>query len=68
MGCHFLLLGIFLAQGLNLGFLHFSLIFYRLSHQGKAEESRLYLRTRKLHTEVGCSNVLFGKIPPVWGD
>ena len=32
VGCHFLLQGIFLIQGLNLGVLHCRQILYRLSH------------------------------------
>ena len=34
VGCHFLLQGIFLTQGLNLGFLHYRQLLYHLSHQG----------------------------------
>ena len=34
VGCHFLLQGIFLTQGSNLGFSHCRQIFYHLSHQG----------------------------------
>ena len=34
-GCHFLLQGIFLIQGLNLGLLHWRQILYHLSHQGR---------------------------------
>ena len=34
VGCHFLLQGIFLSQGLNLGFLHCQQIVYGLSYQG----------------------------------
>ena len=34
MGCHFLLQGIFMTQGLNLGLLHCRWILYSLSHQG----------------------------------
>ena len=34
MGCHFLLQGNFLTQGLNPGLLHCRQILYRLSHQG----------------------------------
>ena len=33
MGCHFLLQGIFLTQGSNLGLLHYRKILYHLSHQ-----------------------------------
>ena len=38
VGCHFLLQGIFLTQGLNLGLLHCSHIFYSLSHQGNSKK------------------------------
>ena len=34
VGCHALLQGIFLTQGLNLGLLHCRQILYHLSHQG----------------------------------
>ena len=34
VGCHFLLQGIFLSQGSNLGLLHYRQILYHLSHQG----------------------------------
>ena len=34
VGCHFLLQGIFLTQGLNPGLLHCRQTLYRLSHQG----------------------------------
>ena len=34
VGCHFLLQGIFLTQGSNLGLLHCRRILYQLSHQG----------------------------------
>ena len=34
MGSHFLLQGIFLTQGLNLGFLHCRQILYHLNYQG----------------------------------
>ena len=34
MGCHFLLQGIFLTQGLNLHFLHWQADSLSLSHQG----------------------------------
>ena len=38
MGCHFLLLGIFLAQRWNLGLLHCrQIFFYHLSHQGSSD-------------------------------
>ena len=35
VGCHFLLQGIFLTQGLNPGLLHCKQILDRLSHQGR---------------------------------
>ena len=34
VGCHSLLQGIFLTQGLNLGLLHCRQILYRMNHQG----------------------------------
>jgi len=34
VGCHFLLQGIFLTQGLNPGLQHWGQMFYYLSHQG----------------------------------
>ena len=37
VGCHFLLQGIFLTQGLNLGLLHCRRFLYRLSHQGRCQ-------------------------------
>ena len=40
VGCHFLLQGIFLTQGLNLGLLHCRQILYSLSHQGSCRESQ----------------------------
>ena len=36
-GCHFLLQGIFLTQGSNLGLLHCRQILYCLSHQGSSD-------------------------------
>ena len=36
MGCHFLLQGIFLTQGSNLGLLYSRQILYRLSYQGRS--------------------------------
>ena len=35
VGCHSLLQGIFLTQGLNLGLLHCRYILHLVSHQGK---------------------------------
>ena len=37
VGCHFLLQGIFLTQGLNPGLLHCRQTLYHLSHQGNSE-------------------------------
>ena len=37
MGCHFLLQGIFLTQGLNLGLPHCRQMLYPLSHQGEKD-------------------------------
>ena len=39
VGCQFLLQGIFLIQGLNLGLLYCRQILYRLSHQGSPKET-----------------------------
>ena len=39
VGCHSLLQGIFLTQGLNPGLLHCRLILYHLSHQGSPKET-----------------------------
>ena len=41
MGCHALLQGIFLTQGLNLGVLNCRQILYHLSHQGSLTEKTL---------------------------
>ena len=40
MGCHFLLQGIFLTQGSNLGLLHFRQTLYYLSHHGSPKKHR----------------------------
>ena len=42
VGCHFLLQGIFLTQGLNPGLLHYRQILYRLSHQEDKCISKLF--------------------------
>ena len=52
VGCHFLLQGIFLAEGSNLCFLcllHCRQILYPLSHQGSPQMSRT--QSKSLHTE-----------------
>ena len=41
VGCHFLLQGIFLTQGLNPGLLQCRQILYRLSHQGTSDSSSI---------------------------
>ena len=40
VGCQFLLQGIFLNEGLNLGFLHCRQILYHLCYQGKSEKKK----------------------------
>ena len=42
VGCHFLLQGIFLTQGLNPGLLHYRQIPYHLSHQGSPEMGQVH--------------------------
>ena len=44
VGCHFLLQGLFLIQGLNLGLLHCRQILYRLCHQGSGVITRSSLQ------------------------
>jgi len=39
VGCHFLLQGIFLTQGSNLGLLHCRWVLYCMSHQGSLKYS-----------------------------
>ena len=41
VGYHFLLQGIFLTQGLNLGFLYCRQILYHLSHPGKPKLNKV---------------------------
>jgi len=47
VGCHFLLQGIFLTQGSNLGLPHFRQILYQLSHEGKTRERRMAKKSLK---------------------
>ena len=47
VGCHFLLQGIFLTQGWNLGLLHCRPILYHLSHQGSHPRWGLSLKKKK---------------------
>ena len=46
VGCHALLQGIFLTQGLNPGLPHCRWILYHLSHQGRVNNTILCLRER----------------------
>ena len=48
--CHFLLQGIFLAQGSKPGLLYCRQLLYHLSHQGSPVESNLMIRPEKLVT------------------
>ena len=48
MGCHFLLQGIFLTQGLNLGLLHRRQVLYHLSHQGNPMQWALFFFLNEL--------------------
>ena len=53
VGCHFLLQGIFLTQGLNPGLLHCRQLLYNLTHQGSP--SHLHPQTLdKWHCQVAC--------------
>jgi len=52
VGCHFLLQGIFLPQGLNLGLPHFRQTLYHLSHQGM---SLLFIVLYNLQIIFTCS-------------
>ena len=58
VGCLFFLQGIFLTQGLNLGFLHCRQILYSRSHQG-----RLYVRMGP-NQSVEALNRIKGSHPP----
>ena len=53
VGCHFLLQGIFLTQGLNLGLQHCRQIFYPLSQQGSpAQEGRTGYKVWEIRPEL----------------
>ena len=56
VGCHFLLQGIFLTQGLNPGLLHCRQILYHLSHQGSPYcEALIHIpTTTPLHPSPSC--------------
>ena len=53
MGCHFLLQGSFLTQGLNPGLPHCRQTLYSLSHQGSEEELKSLLMKVKESEKVG---------------
>ena len=52
MGCHFLLQGILLTQGLNLCLLHWQASFLPLSHQGS---SKLFNTKHEIHINISLS-------------
>ena len=58
VGCHFLLQGIFLTQGSNLGLSHCRQTLYHLSHQGspKVSPSQVFLSTlclpRRMNSDI----------------
>ena len=47
VGCHFLLQGIFLTQGLNPGLLHCRQTLYHLSEQGSHDQHRQHIKKRR---------------------
>ena len=55
-GCHFLLQGIFLPQGLSLGLLHCRQVLYHLSYQGglRGHTYISYYKAQLLHTLKQC--------------
>ena len=68
VGCHFLLQGIFLTQGLNPGLLHCRRILYRLSNQGSPKRKRLksnseWWNMKSTHISTGK----WGKWATSWG-
>ena len=52
VGCHFLLQGIFLTQGSNLGLPHCRQILYHLSHQGSPDETGDIMDSWMRHDET----------------
>ena len=63
MGCHALLQGIFLTQGLNLGVLNCRQILYQLSHQGSLVFCSLWGRKELDMTEqLNNNNLMWGTI------
>ena len=59
VGCYFLLQGIFLSQGSNLGFLHYTQFLYCLSYQGSPIR---FNQNVKMRSKPSASSVLPGKI------
>ena len=55
MGSHFLLWGIFLTQGLNLGLPHCRLILSHLSHQGRPAYTMLYVNYISIQSEKNAN-------------
>ena len=51
-GCHFLLQGIFLSQGLNLGLLHCRKMLHSLSHQGSPGHAEVLSYERAWHSQL----------------
>ena len=59
-GCHSLLQGIFLTQGLNLGLLHCRQILYHLSHQWSPHIAENIINQLELihsHLKIGCFHI-----------
>ena len=52
MGCHLLLQGIFLTQGLNPGLLHCRQILYCLSHQGNPLQGKGQLKLSYVRRKI----------------
>jgi len=64
VGCHFLLQGIFLTQGLNLGLLHCRQTLYRLSYEGSPTSNykRLNAQSYIMKMEGGKERGRAGRI------
>ena len=56
VGCHFLLQGIFLTQGLNPGLLYCRQMLYRLSHQGSPLTLKVFMKNtvKLINTALVC--------------
>ena len=73
VGCRFLLQGIFLTQGLNLGLLHCRWILYHLSHQGSPTsgyEVKIFDRVISENKSFFCQNFdsLWTDVKQKYGD